>query len=78
MQKLIAARRPTMHIRPIDGVRLVELICVCSGCRAKWRMTVPGRMPRYPSGEPAYAAPPLSESQSQALCRTGSRNGLDA
>lgn len=28
MQKLIAARRPTMHIRPIDGVRLVELICV--------------------------------------------------
>ena len=28
MQKLIAMRRPTMHIRPIDGVRLVELICV--------------------------------------------------
>jgi hypothetical protein len=28
MQKLIAARRPTMHIRPIDGVRLVELICL--------------------------------------------------
>jgi hypothetical protein len=28
MQKLVAARRPTMHIRPIDGVRLVELICV--------------------------------------------------
>lgn len=28
MQKLIAARRPTMHIRPIDGVRLVEMICV--------------------------------------------------
>jgi hypothetical protein len=28
MQKLIATRRPTMHIRPIDGVRLVELICV--------------------------------------------------
>jgi hypothetical protein len=28
MQKLIAARRPTMHVRPIDGVRLVELICV--------------------------------------------------
>lgn len=28
MLKLIAARRPTMHIRPIDGVRLVELICV--------------------------------------------------
>ncbi len=28
MQKLVAARRPTMHIRPIDGVRLVEMICV--------------------------------------------------
>jgi hypothetical protein len=28
MQKLLAARRPTMHIRPIDGLRLVELICV--------------------------------------------------
>ena len=28
MQKLIAVRRPTMHVRPIDGVRLVELICV--------------------------------------------------
>jgi hypothetical protein len=28
MQKLIAARRPTMHIRPIDGVPLVEMICV--------------------------------------------------
>jgi hypothetical protein len=28
MQKLIAARRPTVHIRPIDGVRLVKLICV--------------------------------------------------
>lgn len=28
MQKLIAARRPTMHVRTIDGVRLVELICV--------------------------------------------------
>lgn len=28
MQKLVAARRPTMHIRPIDGLRLVELICV--------------------------------------------------
>ena len=28
MQKLIAVRRPTMHIRQIDGVRLVELICV--------------------------------------------------
>ncbi|MGS4989936.1 Swt1 family HEPN domain-containing protein [Roseibium sp. RP-7] len=28
MQKLIAARRPTMHIRPIDGVRLVEMLCV--------------------------------------------------
>lgn len=28
MQKLIALRRPTMHIRRIDGVRLVEVICV--------------------------------------------------
>lgn len=28
MQKLIAIRRPTMHIRRIDGVRLVEAICV--------------------------------------------------
>ncbi|TPI17849.1 hypothetical protein [Mesorhizobium sp. B4-1-1] len=28
MQKLIAVRRPTMHMRPIDGVRLVEVICV--------------------------------------------------
>lgn len=28
MQKLIAARRPTMHVRTIDGVRLVELVCV--------------------------------------------------
>ena len=28
MQKLIAARRPTMHVRTIYGVRLVELICV--------------------------------------------------
>lgn len=28
MQKLIAARRPTMHTRPIDGVRLVEMLCV--------------------------------------------------
>lgn len=28
MQKLIAARRPTMHTRPIDGLRLVEMICV--------------------------------------------------
>jgi hypothetical protein len=28
MQKLVAARRPTMHIRPVDGLRLVELICV--------------------------------------------------
>ncbi len=28
MQKLIAARRPTAHIRTVDGVRLVELICV--------------------------------------------------
>jgi hypothetical protein len=28
MQKLIAARRPTMHIRPVEGVRLAELICV--------------------------------------------------
>ena len=28
MQKLIAARRPAMHIRTIDGVRLVELVCV--------------------------------------------------
>lgn len=28
MQKLIALRRPTMHMRRIDGVRLVEAICV--------------------------------------------------
>jgi len=28
MQKLIAIRRPTMHMRRIDGVRLVEAICV--------------------------------------------------
>jgi hypothetical protein len=28
MQKLIAARRPTMHVRTIDSVRLVEMICV--------------------------------------------------
>ncbi|GGD84329.1 hypothetical protein GCM10011515_00100 [Tsuneonella deserti] len=28
MQKLVATRRPTMHIRPIDGVRLVEMLCV--------------------------------------------------
>lgn len=28
MQKLIAVRRPTMHMRRIDGVRLVEAICV--------------------------------------------------
>ncbi|MBE0530534.1 MAG: hypothetical protein IH626_06860 [Rhodospirillales bacterium] len=28
MQKLIAARRPTAHYRKLDGVRLVELICV--------------------------------------------------
>lgn len=28
MQKLVASRRPTMHIRPIDGVRLVEMLCV--------------------------------------------------
>ncbi len=28
MQKLIAIRRPTMHMRRIDGVRLVEVICV--------------------------------------------------
>jgi hypothetical protein len=27
-QKLVAARRPTMHIRSVDGLRLVELICV--------------------------------------------------
>ena len=28
MQKVIAIRRPTMHMRRIDGVRLVEVICV--------------------------------------------------
>ncbi|MDQ0839383.1 hypothetical protein [Sphingomonas faeni] len=28
MQKLIAARRPTMHVRTVDAVRVVELICV--------------------------------------------------
>lgn len=28
MQKLIAVRRPTVHMRRIDGVRLVEVICV--------------------------------------------------
>jgi hypothetical protein len=28
MQKLVATRRASMHIRSIDGVRLVELICV--------------------------------------------------
>jgi hypothetical protein len=28
MQKLVTTRRPTMHIRPIDGVRLVEMLCV--------------------------------------------------
>ncbi|MBZ5763054.1 hypothetical protein LAV84_28745 [Rhizobium sp. VS19-DR104.2] len=28
MQKLIAARRPTAHYRKLDGVRLVEAICV--------------------------------------------------
>jgi hypothetical protein len=28
MQKFVAARRPAMHIRPIDGVRLAESICV--------------------------------------------------
>lgn len=28
IQKLIAVRRPTMHMRRIDGVRLVEVICV--------------------------------------------------
>lgn len=27
-QKLIAARRPTMHVRTVDGVRLAELVCV--------------------------------------------------
>lgn len=30
LQGLIAARNPTMHVRPIDGVRLVELMCVVS------------------------------------------------
>lgn len=28
MQKLIAGRRPTMHSRPVDGLRLTEMICV--------------------------------------------------
>ena len=28
MQKLIAARRPTMHVRAISGVQLVEIVCV--------------------------------------------------
>lgn len=28
MQKLIAARRPTVHTRPMDAVRLVEMVCV--------------------------------------------------
>jgi hypothetical protein len=28
MQKLIAIRRPTMHMRPIDAVQLVEMFCV--------------------------------------------------
>jgi hypothetical protein len=28
MQKLVAVRRPTMHVRRIDGVRLVEMMCV--------------------------------------------------
>lgn len=28
MQKLVATRRPVMHNRPIDGLRLVELVCV--------------------------------------------------
>lgn len=28
MQKLVAACRPTTHIRTINGVRLVEPICV--------------------------------------------------
>ena len=28
MQKVIVVRRPTMHMRRIDGVRLVEVICV--------------------------------------------------
>lgn len=27
MQRLVAARRPTMHGRAIDGVRLTETVC---------------------------------------------------
>jgi hypothetical protein len=28
MQRLVAVRRPTMHTRPVDGVLLVEMLCV--------------------------------------------------
>jgi len=28
MQRLVAVRRPTMHARPVDGVLLVEMLCV--------------------------------------------------
>ncbi len=28
MQRLVAVRRPTMHARPVDGVILVEMLCV--------------------------------------------------
>ncbi len=28
MQRLVAVRRPTMHARPLDGVLLVEMLCV--------------------------------------------------
>jgi hypothetical protein len=45
MQKMIAARRPTMHFRPIDPVRLVEIICVVNSLAARmcndgaWKIT---------------------------------------
>jgi hypothetical protein len=28
LQALVASRRPTAHSRPVDGVRLVELMCI--------------------------------------------------
>jgi hypothetical protein len=30
LQALVASRRPTMHARPVDGVRLVEVMCIIS------------------------------------------------
>ncbi|WFU14399.1 hypothetical protein [Bradyrhizobium sp. CB3481] len=49
MQKLVAARRPTMHIRPIDGVRLVELICVVQRLSRQMEDDAHGKSPPKPS-----------------------------